>query len=254
MITGLVIGIVIGFVLSMPPLGPTYFAIVERGIKKEFRNAVAIGAGAGLMDMIYILVAYGGVSAIAAFLPEKVNNFFIENEESLKYYLAITGCIVIILYGMKIIFSKKETGTPVDDEVKVKIRKNVRKVENALKTTEDKIEKILHTHKSGSGHSAVYMSFMFGVGSCLSSPTLAASWFATVGYLKSYGLINSNFFTGLFLGIGVLGGTTLWFYIMSKFIVKHAEKINPGFIGKLNSFVGIFLVLIGTVFLVRTFL
>ena len=80
----------------MPPLGPTYFLIIDRGLKKEPNKAVAIGVGAGFMDMIYILFAYGGVSVIASFLPEAADNFFRDNEVRLKLYLAIAGCLIII--------------------------------------------------------------------------------------------------------------------------------------------------------------
>ena len=60
----------------MPPLGPTYFAIIDRGLKKQLKNAVAIGIGAGFMDMIYILIAYGGVSLIVSLLPDTAHGFF----------------------------------------------------------------------------------------------------------------------------------------------------------------------------------
>ena len=97
MITGLVVGLLIGFIFSMPPLGPTYFLIIDRGLKKEPSKAVAIGVGAGFMDMVYILFAYGGVSVIASFLPESADNFFRENEVTLKLYLAIAGCIITMM-------------------------------------------------------------------------------------------------------------------------------------------------------------
>ncbi|MBL8006533.1 MAG: LysE family transporter [Ignavibacteria bacterium] len=252
MITGLLLGICIGFIFSMPPLGPTYFAIIEKGLKKEFNNAVSIGIGAGIMDMVYILVAFGGVSVITAFFPDSVNSFFASNEVTIKYYLAIGGCILIIFYGIKIISIKKIPEKPVSEETEIKIKQKLIKVQNVLKITEVKLDKLLHTHRQEKPNSAIFGSLMFGVLSCLSSPTLPASWFATVGYLKSYGLISSGILSGFFLAFGVLAGTSLWFYVMTKLIFRHTDKINPGIMKKLNIFTGSFLIIIGAVFLYRT--
>ncbi|HMS65080.1 MAG TPA: LysE family transporter [Ignavibacteria bacterium] len=240
MIIGLVVGLVIGFLYSMPPLGPTYFAIIDRGLKKEFNNAIAIGAGAGFMDMIYILISFGGVSLISSIIPQSVDDFFIANEEKLKYYLGITGCILVILYGLNIMLKKIEP-----DEVGIKAE------QEKLKKAKKGIIKILHVGKELDKDQSITGSFFTGVLMCLSSPTLPASWFATVGYLKSYGLIDSNFSTGVLLSIGVLIGTTFWFYIMTKLVIKHTKKMSPEFRKKLNYFTGSFLILLGVFFLIK---
>ncbi len=254
MITGLVVGFVIGFIFSMPPLGPTYFAIIERGLKKQFNNAVAIGVGAGFMDMIYILIAFGGVAAITSLLPESVNKSFNENENLLKMILAIAGCIVVILYGIKIMRSKgnlADTGPPKFDEEKF-IHK-YEKVEKVFKKTEKGIDKLLHTQALEKKHAELFGSFMTGVGMCLSSVTLPASWFAAVGYLKSTGIIDAAFLTGVMLSIGVLIGTSVWFYIMTKLIFKYTDKLNPIILSKLNFSTGVFLIALGFGFLIKVY-
>lgn len=253
MILALIIGFAIGFLFSMPPLGPTYFAIIERGLKKQFKNAVAIGVGAGFMDMIYILIAYGGVSIIASLLPEFINSFFLENEDFLKILLAVSGCIVVILYGIKIMKTKseimKKEAAEFDQE---KFDKTYETVENVFKKTEKGIEKITHVKAElEKTHSDIVGSFLIGVVMCLSSVTLPASWFAVVGYLKSYGVIDSNFLTGLSLATGVLIGTSVWFYIMSRFIYKYTDRIKPGLLNKLNFSTGIFLIILGVSFLIK---
>jgi arginine exporter protein ArgO len=251
-IVGFIVGLSIGFIFSIPPLGPTYFAIIDRGLKKEFNNAVAIGVGAGFMDMIYILVAYGGVSAIATLLPESLNRYFFENEEELKMILALLGCIFVIYYGIKIMRTKKklndETNVKFDEE---KFNSKFVKVEKVFRKTGSGIDKILHTKSLEEKHSDLIGSFLLGVVMCLSSVTLPASWFATVGYLKSYGIIDSNFFSGLLLAIGVLLGTSLWFYLMTKLITKYKDKIKQDILNKLNFSTGIFLVILGLFFLVK---
>lgn len=237
----------------MPPLGPTYAAIIDKATKNELHNAVSIGFGAGFMDLIYILAAYGGVTFISNVLPDSIDNFFIKNEDILKFYLAIFGSIIVIFYGITII-NKKEDDKKKEEEksgFKKKIESFVKKVEIFVKNIEDRILKFLHINIPEDANSDLTGSFFLGIGLCLSSPTLAASWFATVGYLKSLGLINSNFLTGISLGIGVLIGTSIWFYLISKFIIKHKEKISNDFSKKLNKYIGKFLVVLGVVILVN---
>ncbi|MBK8380293.1 MAG: LysE family transporter [Ignavibacteria bacterium] len=251
MITGLVVGLLIGFIFSMPPLGPTYFLIIDRGLKKEPSKAVAIGVGAGFMDMVYILFAYGGVSVIASFLPESADNFFRENEVTLKLYLAIAGCIIIILYGLKVIKSKRKINDLNKESESGDFRKKIEEVESSLKRTEEGIDKIFHLKPHSETGSGIGLSFFTGVFSCLTSPTLAASWFATVSYLKSYGLINSSYLSGLMLSVGVLIGTSVWFYLLTKLIFKHTDRINPDILRKMNFTMGIFLVLIGIALVIK---
>lgn len=252
MITGLVIGIVIGFVFSIPPLGPTYFAIVEKGLRKEVNNAIAIGVGAGIIDMLYILLSYGGVALIVSLLPDSVNGFFLKYEETLKIILAIVGCIFIIFYGIKIMKSKNQFETRKSDEAaNEEFERRYEKVDSVFRKTEENLDKILHTKVLEKNHKGVMASLLTGMVMCISSPTMPASWFAIVSYLKSYGIINNNFFTGFFLAVGVLLGTSFWFYIMTKLIFKHTEKLNVNMITKLNLFTGIFLLVLGIVLLYK---
>lgn len=252
MLTGFLVGLAIGFILSMPPLGPTYFAIIDRSLKKELKNAVAIGAGAGFMDMIYILIAYGGVTAIASLFPDSFYEYFLANEETIKSVLAFCGCIVIIVYGLKIMRTKSNVIAKKAEKFdEIKFKEKYVKVENVFKKTEVGIDRILHTKILEEKHSDLVGSFVIGIVMCLSSVTLPASWFAAVGYLKSYGIIDSNFFTGLLLSIGVLLGTTLWFYIMARVITRNTDKIKPNLLNKLNLTTGIFLIVLGVSFLIK---
>jgi len=252
LITGFVIGFAIGFVFSMPPLGPTYFAIIERSLKHQFTNAVSVGVGAGFMDMFYILIAYGGVAAIVSLLPSSVTGLFLKNEDMLKIILGLAGCVVVILYGVKIMRTRNSTIIEKETVQSEKFKKKYETVENVFKRTEMGIEKITH-HKTAleEKHSDLVGSFLLGIVMCLSSVTLPASWFAVVGYLKSYGLIDSNIFTGILLSIGVLIGTSAWFYLMAKLIMKYSSKIKPSTLNKLNISTGIFLIILGVSLLIK---
>ena len=190
MISGLIVGVIIGFIVTIPPLGPTYFQIIEQGLKNKTRNGLAIGAGAGFIDFFYILIAFGGVSLITSLLPDNLHAYypaedwyFSENSEILKLMLALFGSLFVIIYGIKIIFTKQDYSHRIEVEENLDYKEKYDKVENVFKKTEVGIDKIFRTKVLEKHHSGITLSFIAGVVSCLSSPALPASWFAIVSYL-----------------------------------------------------------------------
>ena len=253
MIIGLIVGFIIGFVISMPPLGPTTFSIIAKGFKNEEKEGIAIGTGAAFMDFIYILIAYGGVTVIKTLLPMSVDEFFSNHERTFKIILTFLGCFVVVFYGFKImkmkIFNGNNSNVPLtEDKIEEVISE---KAEPKLIKTEKEIDRILHTQKLEKGLSGLTGEFLTGILLCLSSVTLPASWFAIVGYLKSYGVIDSHFLSGLALAVGVLFGTAVWFYVIVKFVSKNSHRINPGMLNKINVSVGVILILLGVFLLIK---
>jgi threonine/homoserine/homoserine lactone efflux protein len=235
----------------MPPLGPTNIAIIAKGFKKEINEGVAVGAGAGFADFIYILIAYGGVSLIRSFIPDSVNIFISENELYFKAGITAVGCIIVFYYGLKIMRSKS---FPVNKSVTEELTEIEAYASEKLSQKGKEIEKIIKKKpiKQNNG-SSIYGSFVAGILLCVSSITLPASWFAFVGYLKSYHLIDNNFLSGLALAIGVMAGTTLWFYTIVKIISANAHKILPSTLNKLNVVVGIFLIILSVFLFYKVF-
>jgi threonine/homoserine/homoserine lactone efflux protein len=253
LIIGLIVGFIIGFVLSMPPLGPTTFSIIAKGFKNEEKEGIAIGVGAAFMDFVYILAAYGGVSIIKTLLPHSVDLFFETNENLLKIILTFIGCFVVVFYGFKLmkmkIFNGNNSNAPLTKDKIEEVR--MAKSETKLTKTEKELDKILHTKKLEKGLTGLTGEFLTGILLCLSSVTLPASWFAIVSYLKSYGVIDSKFLSGLSLAVGVLIGTAVWFYFIVKFVSKNSYRINPRMLNKINIGVGVLLILLGVFLLIK---
>lgn len=252
MILSFIAGFVTGFIISVPPLGPTYFAILSRGLKKDVRGATAIGAGAGFMDMFYILVAYGGVTILTSFLPASVDNFFINNQKIFSVGLTLLGCAVVIIYGLKIMKTKSvDIAGAMKTGSSEEIDEMSKAAEERLHKTEHGLSKILHSKKLEEERKGLFADFLAGVLLCLSSVTLPASWFAIVSYLKGFGIINDTFGSGFLLAIGVLFGTTVWFYLLGRFVSTNSHKIKPSTLNKLNLFTGIFLIFLGVLLLYK---
>jgi threonine/homoserine/homoserine lactone efflux protein len=253
LIIGLIVGFIIGFVLSMPPLGPTTFSIIAKGFKNEEKEGIAIGVGAAFMDFVYILAAYGGVSVIKTLLPHSVDVFFDTNENSIKIILTLIGCFVVVFYGLKIMkmktFNGNNSNIPLtEDKIDEVI---IKKAEPKLIKTEKELGKILHTKKLEKGLSGLTGDFLTGIFLCLSSVTVPASWFAIVSYLKSYGVIDSKFLSGLAFATGVLFGTAVWFYVIVKFVSKNSYRMNPRMLNKINIGVGVILISLGVFLLIK---
>lgn len=253
MILGLITGVIIGFLLSMPPLGPTNFAIMSKGFRNDIKAGVLIGAGAGFMDMIYIITAYGGLSLIKTLIPYSVDNFLAENENYFKSIITLIGCVIVFVTGIKIMKTIVPIGNAEEDVItRDKLDKQISETEIKVGRRGKEIDKILHT-KALENKQGLMGNFFTGVLYCLSSVTLPASWFAIVSYMKSYGIIDSRFITGFALSVGVLSGTTLWFYVLVRLISRNSYRISRNNLDKINYTVGIILIGLGIFLFYKAF-
>jgi len=251
LIFSLLIGIALGFILSMPPVGPTNFAVISKAFKKQIKEGIAIGAGAGFIDMFYILIAYGGLSLLKTFIPTSVENFFIDNEIPFKIGITAVGCIVVLLFGIKIYRSKV---FEEDKEISEEIKEIEQETTSKILSKEEELKKIIKKATLSKSNSRnFYGYFISGIFLCMSSITIPAFWIATVGYLKSYGVINNNILTGVILAAGVMIGTTLWFYTLIKIISNNVHRILPATLNRLNKYVGVFLMLLGVFLFYKIF-
>ncbi len=252
MITGLIVGIITGYLLSMPPIGPTNILVMSQGFKNEIKYGVAIGAGAGFMDMIYIIISYGGLALIKGFIPESVDTFFANNELLFKAIITFIGCFLVILSGLKIMRTKvlNNGKNEVSEE---RIEAKLGEVENRLDHTSQEISKIIKKDLLQKEEISCFGGFIRGAFLCVSSVTIPASWFAITSYMKSYGIIDSRFITGLSYATGVFAGTTFWFYSLVKVISKNSHKVSPAALGMINKVVGIILIGLGIFLFYKAF-
>lgn len=227
----------------MPPVGPTNILVISQGLRSEIRNGVAVGAGAGFMDMIYIIISYGGYALIKGFIPDSVDTFFSNNEMLFKIILTFVGCVVVGVSGFKLMRTKvleNRAKNNSDDGMKSKVDE----VETKLDHTKEDFTRILHTDLLKKDENSLFGSFLKGAFLCFSSVTIPASWFALTGYMKSYGIIDSRFITGLSYSIGVFAGTTFWFWTLVKVISKNTHRVSPKALSKINVGVGIMLMML----------
>lgn len=253
MIVNLIAGILTGFIVSVPPMGPIAFAMISRGFKGEVREGKAIALGTAFMDFVYCLIAFAGIAVIISFLPLSFENFYAANVHSIETVLTFAGCAVVILYGIKIIRSKTELKRLETEDpaglnpaykravmLKEKADRAARKLKVSLKASIPEVKK-----------KNLFGMFFMGALLCLSSLTVPASWIALVGYLEGYNFLDSSFTGGLLFSAGAFAGTYIWFYILLKLIAGNKKRINSKTIKKLNIIAGAILLLIGVFLFIK---
>ena len=241
MIVNIAAGIVTGFLVSIPPLGPIAFTMISKGFKNEVKEGRAIAFGAAFMDGFYSFIAFSGIALLISFFPSGVGKFYARHSESIVVGLTFVGCVIVFLYGMKIIrmrttFTKLEAElTPKLDSALAKAVKLEGKAENAAKHLKIKVIK---------KRNAIGLFFM-GVMLAMSSLTLPAFWLAMVGTLKGHGLLDASLLSGLGFSAGAFGGTTAWYLVLLALITGHKHRIKQTTINKLNLVAGSVLMCLG---------
>jgi threonine/homoserine/homoserine lactone efflux protein len=234
MIVTIIAGIITGFVVSVPPLGPIAFALISKGFRGEKKEGLAIAAGSAFMDMLYALIAFGGISLFISFLPMSAEELINSNSFTIQIILIYAGCAAVIYYGIKIMRTKSDF-----EELEAKESKH-------LTAAQGRAQGFVSKHKMPiRDRSNFFGLFVMGVMLCVSSITLPASWVLLVGYVKGFGVIDKSFLGGLLFSVGAFLGTMLWFWLLLKAITGYKDKINKSTIGKLNVIAGIILLILG---------
>ncbi len=246
-IINLIAGILTGFIVSIPPMGPIAFAIISKGFKNEIKEGRAIAFGAAFMDFLYCLLAFGGISLILSFFPSIAADFYSQNAYTIEIVLTFFGCAIVIIYGLKIMRSKI-TYNKLEEEESAKFNSALAR---ASKLSEKAQNLAKHLKVQEINKSNLFGLFFMGVLLCMSSLTLPASWIALVGYLKGYNFLNSSFPGGLLFSIGAFTGTLGWFYTLLLLITGNKKRINQATVNKLNIVAGVILLLLGVFLFVK---
>jgi len=92
-------GIVFGLFLAFS-MGPIFIVLTQSSIQKGWKAGTAVGLGIWFSDIVYITCCYIFVQSIASTLAN----------ETFKFWASITGGVILIFYGLYLMFSKSEVG------------------------------------------------------------------------------------------------------------------------------------------------
>jgi len=209
MLTALIIGTIIGFVLAMPP-GPIAMASVRLGLDHGRKATFQMSFGTAFLDMIYCLIAIFAASAVQSSL----NNFF-NTYPIISTVLQIIVVSGLIFYGFKQ-FQKRDDKNLDEDPT--------------LNTPE--YLKNLKTKGP----------FLLGIALALTNianPTFLPSLAVMSAWVQKLSLFDAtalHFFT-FSLGFGL--GNFLWLYTLGVIVHKNKHRLSDSSIDKIRQFAGL---------------
>ncbi len=206
MIAALLLGILVGFILSIPP-GPLAVTVIKKSLEGRFVPAFMTGFGAATMDVVYTLAATFTSSALVVALSK----LFLQHKWLSLLFQAL--CIVVLVV-LGIRYLRQHYNVPA----------------TAQRPSE---EPGLSKPSASPFWVGVLIAF-----TNLASPTFLPTMIASVSYLHGEGLLERGFGESLLFSCGFGLGTTVWFLALVRFLIKERAKLSPNFITSIYKFAG----------------
>ena len=205
-------GVLIGLILSVLA-GPIFFVYIEVASEKGFRAALAVGMGAWLSDLLFILLVTLGVGSFISLIEW----------EGFRFWFALFGGLMLIAFGFSTIY--------IANGKKIKLK-------NKIPISNDK--KYISLFLKG-----------FSINSF--NPFVALFWLGTMGILTALvnnKIPDPNqkieFFASIYTV--VIRTDILKMYLSKK--IKHILK-SPDALYNLQKVIGIILIVLGIVLIIR---
>jgi threonine/homoserine/homoserine lactone efflux protein len=194
MVTALLVGLVVGFVLAIPP-GPIAMACVQQGLAGQVREGVALVLGASVMDIGYALLAAFASSA----LVEALWGLVLHHAWVLLAFQG--GCIVVlVVLGLRYCRSTTHGGvarTPAEARGRPR------------------------------GDASPYLSGVLIALTNLASPTFLPSLIFAMSLLHVRGWVGHAVGDHVMYALGFGGGGALWFVLLLRTLTHLRAKVSP---------------------------
>jgi len=211
MISALILGIVSGIILSIPP-GPLSAAVTKHSVSESFRSGLMIGLGGAVMDIVYVLIAAFASSAIVVALMDLVTG-----NGWVPFGFQVLSIIVLLLMGISYMRHKHHP----EQETKIL------KVEEAQEQRAQKL-----------GYSSPFLIGVLIAIANLASPTFLPSMISVISYIKANGLLTNGAQDNVLYAVGFGIGTSCWFGLAAKVLAKHREKFSATVLSNIYKFAG----------------
>lgn len=217
MVIAFVTGLIIGFLLSIPP-GPIGVSIMKKALQGNKKGGYLIGLGAALMDILYVFVAFHFTAMLTRTMQQYIS------QHSLAFLL-LQLIVVALLIGYGVL------------NLKIK---RVRLV------TSYKPQSITLTESISQ---RITVPFFVGVTLALANlanPTFLPSILYMVMVLHEQQLWISGFAANAFFSLGFGIGVMIWISILVELFAHLRNRLSISVLHMLHRFAGITLIGIGT--------
>ncbi|MCX8055647.1 MAG: LysE family transporter [Ignavibacteria bacterium] len=211
LLTALLIGIFVGFLLAMPP-GPIGVLSIKMGLNKKIRPAMYVAIGSGVADFIICFIAITAATAVV----QALHSFF----DCHPIYSILFQSILIIaflVYGLYSLKSKPQSERQIEDT-----------------DLEERNNFVRHFKEKG--------PFLLGFGLAIANianPTFLPS----IGYVgvqvQKFTLFEITAFNNLLYSIGFGVGNFVWLYTLSNIVFRLKSKFSDNLIIRVKQFAGI---------------
>ncbi|MCX7735547.1 MAG: LysE family transporter [Candidatus Kapabacteria bacterium] len=218
MILSLLAGLIIGFVMAMPP-GPVAVTALKLGLEKGAKHGYQVGLGTGLIDFFYCMIAVFATSAALALLGD-----FTDKYPLLTLIIQLSVVAGMMIYGFITLKSHKN---PIVDQT------------NNLPKKVKFFDKLAHRG-----------SFFFGLAVALANianPTFMPSLAYVSLNVQKLGLIELTTIGNISYALGFGVGNFLWIYFLIRILTHYRSKLSDKFIVIIKKFAGYTLIGFGSI-------
>jgi putative LysE/RhtB family amino acid efflux pump len=194
MVTALLVGLVVGFVLAIPP-GPIALACLQQALTGQARQGVALVLGASALDIGYALLAAGASSALVGALWGLV----LHHAWVLLVFQG--GCIVVLV----VLGVRSCRSTTPGDAARAQPEARGRPRDDA----------------------SPYLRGVLIALTNLASPTFLPSLIFTMSLLHVRGWVGDAVGDHVMYALGFGGGGALWFLLLLRILTHLRAKVSP---------------------------
>lgn len=248
-----IIGLVAGFVFSMPVAGPISIVITSNALKGRFRFCYRAAIGAAIVEFFYVFIGIYGVTSLYTLYSDYIP------------YILLLGAFVILFIGVKIIRSKihideHEDEAIIKDKLKNKGGLRTGLILNATNPSlilnwimssfiaisfatslgfntgglKDILDDNINTITSKNGHQIILDAD--SVRSNIDSTKIAKPKELSVA-----DELQGELGISIFYSFGVSVGSVLWFYLFAFFLSKYRAKVKVSILQKMVQILGLIL-------------
>lgn len=222
MIIAALLGLVIGYVLAIPP-GPISFAAIRTALRQGWTPAVKLAVGAGLFDIVYCLLAMLATSAVASMIVSVS-----------RLYPGVTFCSQLTIVGAMIAFGiiqfrspdPRSAEHPVDDATPSGWLAGIR------------------------SHGPFFVGVGFAIAN-LANPTFVPALAALGTFMQQSGAYEPTITNAVIFSVAFGVGQALWLLTLVRLLLRHQERLTPTFVQRLQQAAGIVLIMFGTAYALR---
>lgn len=221
MITALLSGLVIGFVIAVPP-GPIGMATIRMGLRHGKRQATKLAIGAGVFDILYCGAAMWAATGIVSLLG--LLESVLPLSSFVFHYLIV---IAMITYGVLQVRSKPKA-----------------EPQNGQPEQARGILQFLKSHGP----------FLIGIGYAvvnIVNPTFVPALMAMSTFVQNLALFESTLLNISLFSLGFGVGNSAWLITLVRLVLANQKYMTPKFMHRIQQFSGVTLIGFGAFYGIR---